>query len=307
MRRRRRRLARNGSRRLATFAAAAVVVAGAVVFAADRARAPAPAPAAAGATHHPKGPPAPKVSKPPTTPPPSAPPSHTGVLPAAALLRVAGQDQWPQLPNGCEVTSLSMLLGAVGHPTSKLELAARMPRDPTPRVKKNGVIVSWGNPNVGFVGNVYVFVDGFGIYHGPITRLLDKVLPGQAVDLTGKPFDAALSAVASGRPVVLWTTSTFSPDVPFITWQSPEGPVHTTLDEHAVLLVGYDKEDLFVNNPENGERAEAVPRARFVAAWHVMGSQAVTTAGDAVPAADRCVGNIGACLAHLPGRAASAD
>ena len=51
------------------------------------------------------------------------PPSLTGskttsqfVLPKQVLIKVPAQSQLPQLKNGCEVTTLSMLLAAVGHP-----------------------------------------------------------------------------------------------------------------------------------------------------------------------------------------------
>lgn len=243
----------------------------------------------------------PPASQPTTRTPPKGtktPPAGTAQTPpTAVLLRVAAQAQFPLLPNGCEVTSLSMLLGAVGHPVSKMRLARLVAKDPTPRVlSKGGAIVAWGNPNVGFVGDMYVHPDGFGVYHGPIARLVDRLLPGRAIDLTGDPFTAVLAHVAEGTPVEVWTTVPLSPDVPFVTWQSPEGPVHTTLDEHAVVVVGYSPTDVFINNPFNGEAAEAVPIARFEAAWRVMGAQAVTVAGLRVAAADRCTGSrIGAC------------
>lgn len=218
--------------------------------------------------------------------------------PSAVLLRVGAQDQFPELPNGCEVTSLSMLLGGVGHPITNLRLAVLMPKDPTPRVMgPNGQIVSWGNPNVGFVGSVYVQPKGFGIYHGPMTRLIDRVLPGRAVDLTGQPFQAVLDHVRRGTPVEVWTTIPLSPNVPWVTWKSPEGPVRTTLDEHAVLVVGYSPQDIYINNPYNGQAAQAVPRARFIASWRVMGKQSITVRGLHVSPTDICTGKrIPACM-----------
>ncbi|MCL6595111.1 MAG: C39 family peptidase [Firmicutes bacterium] len=223
-------------------------------------------------------------------------PPATARPPLAVLLRVEPQNQFPQLPNGCEVTSLSMLLGAVGHPVSKMRLARLMPVDPTPRrLGAGGQILAWGDPNVGFVGSVYVHADGFGMYHGPVVRLIDRLLPGRGLDLTGRPFDSLLARVAAGQPVEVWTTVPLSPDVPWVTWQSPEGPVHTTLEEHAVLLVGYTPSKVLIANPFNGEAAQSVPRARFIASWQVMGRQAVTVAGARVPAQDRCVGRLSAC------------
>lgn len=198
-------------------------------------------------------------------------------LPSSALLNVPAISQLPQLPDGCEMTSLSMLLSAAGHPTSKMWLAAHMPVDPTPlRTNAEGQPVYWGNPNVGFVGDVYTDTDGYGIYNGPVTKFLNQILPGRALNLTGKPFRDDLATVASGRPVVLWTTATFQPTDDWVTWQSPEGPVHATFEEHAVLLVGYKGDTLYINNPLNGEKDQAVNKEAFLEAWDQLGHQAVT-------------------------------
>lgn len=198
-------------------------------------------------------------------------------LPSAALLDVSPLNQYPQLPNGCEVTSLSMLLAKIGHPVNKVKLAHMEPTDPTKRTfKPNGTTTFWGNPNVGFVGSPFERDKGYGIYHGPITKLLDEIVPGQAVDLTGKPFARILQSVASGIPVVVWDTATFKPTNSWTGWNTPEGRIKITLQEHAVLLVGYDSTQLFVNNPLNGEKAEPVNRSNFIAAWKQLGEQAVT-------------------------------
>lgn len=235
--------------------------------------------------------PVPRGSKNPTTPKPSAHPSHHPAphhptpLPTYALIHVAGIDQYPQLPNGCEVTSLTMLMDAVGHPSSKMTLAQEMPKDPTQLVlsattNSAGQVVHqvkfWGNPNIGFVGNVYEAGDGYGIYHGPMTRFLNKLLPGQAEDLTGSSFSAILRHVAAGIPVEVWTTTTFQPTTDWVTWQSPEGLVKATPLEHAVLLVGYGPGVLYVNNPLNGQAAQKIPEAPFLQSWHQLGNQAIT-------------------------------
>lgn len=212
--------------------------------------------------------------------------NHTGTgsggaqLPASVMLSVSPQNQNPQLPNGCEVTSLSMLFTAIGHPVSKMTLAKEMPYDKTPRVKNaQGEIVSWGNPNVGFVGSPYVWADGYGIYHGPIVKLINMVLPGEGVDLTKKPFNDLLSYVAQGIPVEAWVTVNLAPTDKFWeTWQTPEGPITVTQQEHAVLIVGYDASHIYINNPFNGEKDEAVSKKNFLGAWQQLGEQAVTIA-----------------------------
>lgn len=215
----------------------------------------------------------------------SAPSARSGPkpLPETVLIDVPPQSQLPALVNGCEVTSLSMLLHAVGHPVSYLKLAQEQPYDPTQRVLQDGRVVFWGNPNVGFVGSVTAKGLGYGIYHGPITRLLNRILPGRALDLTGKPFSAIERVVASGRPVEVWTTTTLRPTTDWGTWQSPEGPVRWTPKEHAVLVVGYDRTQVFINNPLNGRKAQAVQIGPFIQSWEQLGQQAVTVRPAAAP------------------------
>jgi uncharacterized protein YvpB len=202
-------------------------------------------------------------------------------IPDSALIHLPAMSQMPQLRNGCEITSLSMLLTYVGHPVSKMALAAEEPRDETPLVtdKSTKKILYWGNPNIGFVGSVGGQKKwGYGIYHGPLTQLVNEYLPKRGLDLTGAPFQTLESIVAGGTPVEIWDTSTFAPTTDWVTWQSPEGPVHATFYEHAVLMVGYDQNFVFINNPLNGKAAQRVPIAPFIKAWEQLGQQAVTVA-----------------------------
>ncbi len=198
-------------------------------------------------------------------------------LPPAVLLDIPSQSQLPELANGCEVTSLSMLLTSVHHPVHKMWLAAHQPTDPTPmQLDAKSSITFWGNPNVGFVGSVKKVDEGYGIYHKPLAKFLNDLLPGQASDLTGDAFENILASVARGVPVVLWTTGTFKPTSWWVTWNSPTGLVHATPEEHAVLLVGYNPTQLFINNPLNGQPAQSVNRALFIGAWNQLGKQALT-------------------------------
>lgn len=198
-------------------------------------------------------------------------------LPLAAMIEVPVIDQLPELFNGCEVASLAMLLAAAGTPVDKMELAERVAKDMTPIVwSEDGVIESWGNPNIGFVGDMTGETDGFGVYHGPIFQLLADILQGRAEDLTEQPFDKLLEAVAGGRQVVIWTNINFTPETVMETWLSDAGPVLMSWNEHAVLLVGFDTDNFYVNDPYDGTAAKPIERDSLISSWLQMGSQAVT-------------------------------
>jgi uncharacterized protein YvpB len=202
----------------------------------------------------------------------------SSTTPAPPIIHVQPLSQKPELRNGCEVTSLAMLLQHLGHPIAKTELAARLAKDPTPaRYDAQGRLIAWGDPNDGFVGDITGRKIGFGVYHAPLARLLDSVLPGRALDLSGSHFDDVLGHMAKTRiPVVVWTTVPLEPTMLWTTWQGPHGPIRATFQEHAVLLVGFDDRYVYINDPFDGTAAKPVERERFLATWHQLGRQAIT-------------------------------
>ncbi|WP_067561137.1 C39 family peptidase [Ferroacidibacillus organovorans] len=192
------------------------------------------------------------------------------------LLRVTRLRQLPRYQNGCEITSLAMLLRYLHIDVSLPELAHKIARDKTPLTQSpNGAILSWGNPERGFVGSMRGNAPGYGVYHTPIANLLNQLAQKRALDMTGKPFRALLTLLGTGRPVIVWTTIDYTAHVPFITWQSPTGRVRATWQEHVVLLVGYNARDVYVNNPLTGTR-QAIPRKTFESSYVAMGRQAIT-------------------------------
>jgi uncharacterized protein YvpB len=197
--------------------------------------------------------------------------------PTSADIAVSAQSQNPELYNGCEITSLSMMLHTAGHPVDKMTLANEVTKDPTPETyNSDGSIASWGDPNSGFVGDITGANPGYGVYHGPIVNLVNQIMPGRGVDLSGDSFQTVLNHVAQGKPVIAWTTANFSPTSSWETWQGPHGPVRATFDEHVVLIVGFDATHIYINDPLDGTANKAVDRSQFEASWQQLGQQAVS-------------------------------
>ncbi|ANC06116.1 MULTISPECIES: C39 family peptidase [Bacillus cereus group] len=181
--------------------------------------------------------------------------------------------QLPELDRGCEVTSLAMMLQYAGVSVDKMTLANE--------IKKVDFIDDGvrGNPNEGFVGNIYTFSEsGYAVYHGPLFQLAEKYLPNKAVDLTEKNIEEIYKSVKAGQPVVMITNATFVPldEDEFTTWETNSGDVSITYNEHCVVLIGYDQESVYIRDPLEDSLDVKVPRETFEQAWVQMGSQAIS-------------------------------
>lgn len=183
--------------------------------------------------------------------------------------------QLPELKNGCEVTSLAMLLRYKGINVDKMTLASRVVKDLTP-YRQSGDTIYWGNPNTGFVGDITGKTKGYSAYHDPIMQLASRYT--NAVDLTGSSFDTILTTLAQGKPVWVISTSTFDivPNWQWQTWQTPIGPIRITFHEHSVLLTGFDSEYIYFNDPLANIKNRKVLRSSFVHGWEQFGNQAIT-------------------------------
>ncbi len=153
--------------------------------------------------------------------------------------------QYPELPRGCEVTSLAMLLSYYDYDVDKMKLAEEVKKDPTPYTVKNGKI-HFGNPYDGFVGDMYsLTTPGLGVYHGPLVELANQYVKEhhEVVDLTGDSFYKVLEALNNGQPVQVIINAKYKklPDSAFKTRQTPSGPIDITMSEHSVLVTGYDE------------------------------------------------------------------
>lgn len=186
--------------------------------------------------------------------------------------------QFPELPRGCEVTSLAMLLQYKGIDTDKMTLAGEIKKNSVP-LKREGGNIYWGHPNDGFIGDMYSYDNpGLGVYHKPIKELAEKYLPGEVIDLTGKEFSELMIFLSLDIPVWIITNTTYRelPKSAFEKWNTPAGEIDITYKEHSVLITGYDEKNIYFNDPINGMKNKSMNKEDFLKAWRQMGSQAVT-------------------------------
>ncbi|MDF2608114.1 MAG: peptidase family protein [Bacillales bacterium] len=199
-------------------------------------------------------------------------------VPKTKILNVRLIKQMPELPRGCEVTSLAMLLNSAGIKANKMILAREIDKDPTKYTNRNGKVY-FGNPNKGFVGSMYTFSKpGLGVYHGPINKLAKKYLPKKTVDITGCDFNHIENYITLGSPVWVISTSNYNivPKRFWHKWDTPTGKITITYKEHSVLITGFDQQYIYINDPLYFRPNRKVNKLNFIKGWQQLGKQAIT-------------------------------
>ncbi|MED4226169.1 C39 family peptidase [Neobacillus cucumis] len=195
----------------------------------------------------------------------------------SAMLDVVLIRQNPELRYGCEVTSLAMVLNYAGVKTNKMDLYRSIRKDPDPLISSSqGDILRWGNPADGFVGDMTGRRAGYAVFDRPMIALINQKLPGRAVNLTNQSFNRVLAHVSSGHPVVVWTTGDYRLPDRWEGWYHGNQYIKTPLDLHAVVLVGYSTNYVYLNDPLSGRKQVKVSKAQFIRSWKALRSRAVS-------------------------------
>ncbi|MTV81715.1 C39 family peptidase [Secundilactobacillus folii] len=150
--------------------------------------------------------------------------------------------QRPELPTGCEITAVTMMLQYLGARVSKVQLAREMPH-------------SDQDPEAGFVGDPFTD-DGNTVYPPALVGLITKYA-GSATDLTGADLVTLKRQIDQGHPVVIWV--------------GEFDGFHT----HALTLIGYDETHVLVNDCWT-EKMERLSNERFARIRQRLGNRAIT-------------------------------
>ncbi len=208
-------------------------------------------------------------------------------LPASVHLDVPVIGQNPELPNGCEITSLTMLLRYLGFDVDKMTMA----QEYLPRSEK----FYGADPEVEFMGDPAQSSGescGFYCFQGPIVQAAKNYLAAQGqadawdvTDITGVDAAGLAEQLAAGNPVLVWATIDFK-DVRQSTkwtWTTVSGEDYTPLvDVHCLVLTGYEDNQFYLSDPL--ETYESVRQQKFMEIFTAMGSRAVVITPRETPA-----------------------
>lgn len=191
--------------------------------------------------------------------------------------------QYPELPTGCEVTSLTMLLNHMGFSVTKLALSRKY----LPKMGfsyKNGAVIGADFHTV-FAGDPEAKRQSYGCYAPCITETANSYFKAKkkdkefkAHDITGTSFDDLLTNyIDKDTPVLIWITSDgLHPSFPTDKWVTADGKtVQWIAYEHCVVLTGYDKDNdlVYVADPLVGNTSYSLKTLRL--RYIELGQQAV--------------------------------
>ncbi|MGV3489201.1 MAG: C39 family peptidase [Tuberibacillus sp.] len=213
-----------------------------------------------------------KAAEEPESPVPPAPAKEEETIPESVLIDAPMISQLPELPNGCEITSLTMLLQQAGIQIDKITLAKNMKTVP---FVQNGV---HGDPNEGYVGNMFHGPPGYAVYHGPVAALAKNYLGSKVIDLSGLQWSDIEKQLANHHPVWVIINTSFAklPASQFQTWHTKNGDMQVTMHEHSVLVTGYDAQFVYFNDPLTNTKNKKANKQSFIEGWQQMGSQAIS-------------------------------
>lgn len=146
--------------------------------------------------------------------------------------------QNPELPTGCEITSLAMALRCHGYRISKEKLADQYLEKAAPGTVSYKTAF-WGDPRK---------EDSFGCYAPVITKAANRFLAkrkstSMAYNLTGTPLDDLLVEIRMGYPVIVWGSMYINGEIVFsYGWDIDGETVTWPSNEHCMLLIGFDTE-----------------------------------------------------------------
>ena len=180
--------------------------------------------------------------------------------------------QKPELPEGCEVTSLAILLNSVGQRVSHTYLADNFL--PQGEVGKTSFYeANVGNPRNG--GRAY------GCYAPVIVKTANDYLyefesDYRAYDLTGYDVKELYYQLSQGHSAVTWITMEFADTYVKSHWNIDGEKLYWKYPLHCVVVTGYDmeKQEVYICDPLK-KNPVTVDMELFEQRWRQMESQAV--------------------------------
>ena len=188
-------------------------------------------------------------------------------------------EQYPELPTGCEITAMTMVLNYYGYNVDKVTMAM----DYMPKVQaefyrsEDGRLIGPDLENF-FVGDP-TQETGYICGTGAIVTAANAYLMDVGSDLTAVAMKHAqpeelYDLIDEGTPVVIWCTINMEDRAETDGWYREDGTyMEWSTNDHGAVLIGYDEDTVTVADPIYSRIT--VSRAQFEKIFAERGGQCV--------------------------------
>lgn len=194
-----------------------------------------------------------------------------------SIIDVPYIDQTDYYPTGCEVVSATMVMQYYGYNIYVDEMVGEY-LDMSTIELKDGVL--WGeDPNKYFIGDPRS-IYSYGCYAPVIVKAMNKILDDGEIakdltgtslkDLTGKYIDKKI-------PVLIWATIEMEPTSEGTDWLLKSNGLrfHWIGGEHCLVLVGYDDNSYYFNDPYENNGVVAYNKDIVEMRYEELGKQSI--------------------------------
>lgn len=189
-------------------------------------------------------------------------------VPKTVILDVQNILQNPELPNGCEVTSLAICLNYKGYAVDKCDLSDNyLPKTTVWNEEYTSEAYYLGNPRSkgGADSGWYCFATC-------LSKTIDNYNAANNTaitygNLTGSDVSSLYAEIDNGNPVVIWGT---------LRWGTPRAYANGYYRNlHCMVLSGYSDSTVTITDPIYGEGLKTIKRSTFETVWSLMGNHAL--------------------------------
>lgn len=182
-------------------------------------------------------------------------------------------------PTGCEAVSATMVLKYAGYNVLASQLVNATPTDTKGKYYDNATNSYYGgNPFKVFVGHPSIGKSkgSYGCFAEPIVTAMKKFAGDKVKNISGCNENTLFEYINKGKPVVVWGIKNAGTPEKGVTWkyQDGSGSFKEIVGEHCFVLIGYDNNYVYLNDPSAGQNAKQ-PKAKFISNWKQLYSQAI--------------------------------
>lgn len=185
-----------------------------------------------------------------------------------------------EYPTGCELVSASMLLGYYGFETTAGELIEKGHIKTSVLTEIDGVRYG-GDPDKVFIGSPYD-ENSYGCWSGAVISCLESYLPKEysVSDLSGQSLEELCEEyIKNGIPVLVWASidmrETYINESSSWIIKDTGEAFQWISREHCMVLVGYDEEYYWFNDPYSGNGVVPYEKNLAEQRYRELGKQAV--------------------------------